>query len=96
MAQLAECPTLDHSSGLDLRGHEFEPRIGLLAGCGAYLKKKKIIQTKKTKETRNIMHDPHTDVLLGDTNQTRKSYPVTDCFLCGLRPLYTIFTEGKG
>ena len=39
MAQSVRHPTLDLSSGLDLRECEFKPHVGLCAKCEACLKK---------------------------------------------------------
>ena len=39
MAQLVRHPTLDLSSGLELKSREFNPHFGLSAGHEAYLKK---------------------------------------------------------
>ena len=41
VAQLVKHLSLDLSSGLDLRGHEFKPHDGPHDGCGAYFLKKR-------------------------------------------------------
>lgn len=47
MAQSLQCPTLDPSSGLDLRVQEFKPRAGLRIVGDAYFKKRLRISVVK-------------------------------------------------